>query len=212
MGFRLHLDLVSWTSWKSSLQADHPLSQRIWFLCLESRLLTSNRVNTASNPWIVFLLSSCGPDPSEKLPEVLTSSWCIKVAFLQFRYLYTGYSTGVYLLELYLYFSFWMGNSSSLRWFLYHSDLPDWQISRCYQIASWSKHPFIFSARFLWCLQELFSFYTRTHVASSKGPISNFRFSAASSFPSFFLSHSVHYWVNICSWSYKKLEIWLISY
>lgn len=106
-------------------------------------------VNAAYNPWTVFLLSSFGPATSEKLPETLSASWCIKVALLWFRCLYVRCSTDIYLLELYLYFSLWMGNSSSLRWFLYHSDSPDWQISRCCQIAPGSKFPFIFSAHFL---------------------------------------------------------------
>lgn len=163
-------------------------------------------VNAACNPWTVFLLSSFGPATSEKLPATLSASWCIKAAFLRFRCLYVRCSTDIYLLELYLYFSLWMGNSSSLRWFLYHSDSPDWQISRCCQIAPGSKFPFIFSAHFLWCFQQLCSLCTRTHVTSSKGPISSFRFSAASSFPAFFLPHPVHYWV-ICLLDLTLTEI-----
>lgn len=162
----------------------------------------------------MFLVSSFGPGPSEKLPEILSSLWCIKVAFLWFRCLYMECSTDIYLLKLYLDFLFWMDNSSSLRWFLYHSDPPDWQISRCCWIAPGSKHPFILSAHLLSCFQEFCSLYTRTHVTFSKPPppISNFRFSAASSFSSFFLAHPVHYWVNICSWSYsQKFDKFLIN-
>lgn len=116
----------------------------------------------------------------------------------------------IYLLELCLDFSFWMDNSSSLGWFVYHKDSPDRQISRCCWIASGSKHPLILSAHLLCYFQEFCSLSTRTHVTFSKGPVSNFRFSAASSFPSLFLPHPVHYWVNICSWSYSQNFDWFL--
>lgn len=150
------------------------------------------------------------PSPLRKAPRdtvfILVHQGCLPMV----QCLYMRCSTDTYLLKLYLYFLFWMGNSNSLRWFLYHSDSLNWQISRCCWITSGSKNQFIFSAHFLWCFQEVCSLYTRTHVTFSKSPISNFRFLGASSLSSFFLPHIVHYWVNTCSWSYRNWTDFLL--
>lgn len=130
-----------------------------------------------------FLQSS----PLKKAPKD-TASWCIQAAFLVGRCLYMRCATDTFLLELYLYFPIWVCTSGSLRWFPYHSDSPDWQISRCCQIPTGSKLPFIISPHFHLCFQQLCSLYARTCFAPARAscPASNFGFLAALSFlPSF---------------------------
>lgn len=84
------LDLGLWCSY----QSDHPLPQRTWFLCLETRLLINVSESATHDLWTVFLwVPSKSSAPSKNLPKILSTSWCIHVAFLGGRFVHEMYNS-----------------------------------------------------------------------------------------------------------------------